>query len=336
MASRGPIALGLCATDITRALSFLNESTERLIQNGEWWGGSQVIRMCVSDGCITTPREVADILYLSVNGYNAPVQPQAYEFIDDWHGYLTEACSGTRDWLRVVDRSAKIGVCTFADVRGTNKRIRAYIDNPNDADKTITIQGYDSNPVWILTDDGDTEGETLTLVAQPAYAETTMDVSSITGVLKDVTKGAVRLYEYDTETESLRALAVYEPTETNPSYRRFFVDALANAGCQACQCTETDPSVKTVVAIVKLEFVPATKATDRLLISNLPALKHECMAVRYGEMDDTASKQLAQAEHLEAIRLLNKELRHYCGRDRTAIKVRTFTGLQRRLVGRLF
>ena len=76
--------------------------------------------------------------------------------------------------------------------------------------------------------------------------------------------------------------------------------------------------------MAKLEFIPVVVDTDYLLIGNLPALKAECMAVRYEESDNEKSIAMGELKHRQAIKFLNKELVHYVGRERPAVNYAPF------------
>jgi hypothetical protein len=89
--------------------------------------------------------------------------------------------------------------------------------------------------------------------------------------------------------------------------------------------------------MAKLEFIPATRDTDFLIIGNIPALIEECKSIRYSDMDTTAAPALAQAAHLRAIKLLNQELTHYLGQLNPAVNLAPFgtATLGRQMIGSL-
>ena len=87
----------------------------------------------------------------------------------------------------------------------------------------------------------------------------------------------------------------------------------------------------------KLAFIPVVADTDYLMIQSIPALKEECQAVRFSEMDDSLSAQQAKFRHDRAINLLNGQLRHQLGKERPAIGFAPFgtAHLQYQMVGSL-
>lgn len=61
-----------------------------------------------------------------------------------------------------------------------------------------------------------------------------------------------------------------------------------------------------------------------MVIGNIPALIEECKAIRYSDMDSPGAAQIGQLRHLDAIKLLNKEMTHYLGSLQPAINVAPF------------
>ena len=76
--------------------------------------------------------------------------------------------------------------------------------------------------------------------------------------------------------------------------------------------------------MVKLEFIPANRATDWLIIGNIPALIEEVQALRFGVQDLPTSMGWAQAHHAMAIKLLNQEIGHYMGTQKIAVNFAPF------------
>jgi hypothetical protein len=82
-----------------------------------------------------------------------------------------------------------------------------------------------------------------------------------------------------------------------------------------------------VTALAKLEFIPVVRATDFLLISNVPALRAECKSIKYSEQDSPQAIAMSKAEHDKAIKLLQNEQRHYFGSQTPAIS-QVLSGLE--------
>src|SRR5437660_4397393 len=88
-ASRTLAVLGVCASDLGTALSYLNEATQRLLMAPEvgdegWFGSYAKVAFNVDPNIpfITAPREVARLSALDVCRNPIRVQNQWFEFMD--------------------------------------------------------------------------------------------------------------------------------------------------------------------------------------------------------------------------------------------------------------
>jgi len=316
-ASRIPKWLGICADD-PRLVQWVNEATQRLLHRGLWWGTYASYRICIDNGCLTWPRQIAAIETMAVCGLPVQIRNEWFEYLQAGPGL--QVCdngncnSGLYGSCRnqMYDRGM---VVTFADIIGVNKKVKVYIDNANDASKKILIQGFDENGNWILTNNGATQGEEVTLAASPVT--TTNFFSSITGIQKEETLGNVRIYEYDTDLTTQRALGIYEPTETLPSYRRSFINGLV---FPASDDDDETCEQKTVTVMAKLEFIPVAVDQDYLIIGNINAIK---LAAKAMQLEENNQLEESTRNFAIAIDLLDKELDHYLGAQSATISVNT-------------
>lgn len=299
--------MNLSPTD-SRCLALCNEAQQRLIQNGEmFYGLFQRIQFCTDSGCLVLPRQIAAVESVALCDHPITVRNRWYEFLETGHGLRADGVCGDGGCgaNQLLDRGE---TCAFADLIGVDKTIKVYTDVTEATDAVITLLGYDENSIWIRTlVSGDwIDGEQVSLSGGPHTS--TKLFTSLTGVQKPITNGTVRLYEYDTTLTTQRAIAIYEPDETNPSYRKMFITGLDGSSCANCSGDDADTHQVTVMA--KLEFIPARQDTDWLLIGNLPALKDEIQSILKYE------NNLAEEGafwHAKAIGTLRSETRHYLG-----------------------
>lgn len=89
--------------------------------------------------------------------------------------------------------------------------------------------------------------------------------------------------------------------------------------------------------MAKLEFIPANRDTDFLIIGNIPALIEECKAIRYSDMDVPNAAMLEAKSHSKAIKYLNQELAHYLGKLQPAVNFAPFgtAKLEYQMIGRM-
>jgi hypothetical protein len=299
--------LGICPAD-ARFTGYVNRAQKALLDRGRWCGTIVREQLCVSNGCLTWPRHIATIEMVDVCKAPVPMHNQWWEFMGNSAGLQPSDCSCS---LRMVDRGMAV---TFADISGTNKKLRLYYTEATDIGKTILVQGYDENNVFIRTVIGGVMSDGFEMTLADPFVESTFTVSRITGIQKPLTDGLVRLFQVDSDSGDQLPLGVYEPTETKPWYRRSYLSNLPTA-CGSCGCSD-----KQVNVIVKLEYIPARVDTDYLIIPNLEAIRTMIQSMKKRE-DNLELESLALEK--AAIRELNHELRTHTG-DRISINVPIF------------
>jgi hypothetical protein len=316
--------LGICVSDVNSAADIVNEAQQRLLNDPlqpdeGWWGtwAKMAFNVTPSNPWFTAPRNVARITALDVCKHPTTLRNEWYEFLDFGSGLQPPNCCANSQCnsSAVYDRGTAV---TNLDIAPPNKKLRFYITEASDVNKRALVQGTDAAGNVVYTQDGfsQAQGEYVTFVNP--LATTTNEWLTITGIQKDITDGDIQVKEADTVTGDERLILTMEPGEKVARYRRYYFAGLPS-GC----CTTTTGQVQ-VVAMVKLEYIPVVADTDYLTIGNLTALKEECQAIRFGEMDNMNALQMAASHHAAAIRLLNGELDHYVGKQRVAITVPIF------------
>lgn len=256
-----------------------------------------------TSACITWPRQIESVVGFRICNSPGIIRSHWYEFMGEGPGGIPAEswCLGNT----LADRGMAVA---FDDICGEDKKIRVYCDLPTDVGKTILLQGLDDNRNWVLTSNGDVNGELVTLAMPWVDTTTVWAPGGLVGVQKQLTKGPVRLFELSTVTALQRPLAIYEPDEKLPEYRRSLVPGLADAGpcCNAPEgCTQA-----TVTVLAKLKFIPVRAETDYLLIGNTAALKDMCQAIKKRE-DNLIAESLAY--EASAVQVLEQELSNFHG-----------------------
>jgi hypothetical protein len=277
-------AVNLCDND-DRVLDYLNEAQERMLYRGKAKGTVQTYRFCVpSSGCIVWPREM---------------RTEWYEFAENGPGVISTDCDISKT---LIDRGE---TCAFDEVIGTGKQLAVYADLTEGAGKYINLQFYNEAGQWVTVEfNGERiDGEQIAIPSTAGtynYSTNTCKPGGLIRVKKDVTKGIIRLYEYDSATGVIRPLAYYQPDEEVPVYRRSLIPSLENAECEQTQ----------VVVIAKLRFIAARNDESFLMISNRAALRLGCQAVRKEEEEIYDESEVLWAK---AFQLLGEQVAHYTG-----------------------
>lgn len=309
--------IGVCESSTQVAL-FVNQAQERLLNRPDYPVGALVrYRICLGAGCITWPRQIRTIEAFAVCKTPGVIRSDWFEFIGwpNGNGLMDEdSMPGTT----LVDRETS---CAFDDVIATvalPKRIAVIAQNIADVGKTITLKFYDANGNKVYTSQNSVvqEGERLTLVAPggvfPAGSTITTNhvmTGGLYAVIKEVTQYPVRLYEVNDANVITRSLAMYEPSETNPIYRRSQIPGLTDMA--ACAGASIDCTTnKQVTALVKLQHVPVVVDNDPLVIGNLAALKLMVMSILREEQNRL---QEAMALAVMASKEIDGELASYLG-----------------------
>lgn len=318
--SLAPETLGFCQGDLARLSKYLNQAIQQLnaANSSGWWGGwaKMVFNVTRNDPFVTVPSIFARIAAADVCRMPVRVQNEWYEFLEAGIG-LREPCDGIRGCGAMEGYERGVWSTAY-DLTPTNQKLRVRITDARDIGKRILFQNAkDQNGNGIYTQDVNYPVIGFYLAFNQPFVDSSMIVSSFSSVQKDQTFGDVTLHQVDQTTGAEVLLARYTPDETSPQYRRYYFNRLPN-GC----CTLGEPTTPAQITVMaKYEFRPVSRPTDRLLISNIPALIDECNSIRHKMMDDPTAKALGIQEHKEAIKKLNDELKHYLGDDLPAINV---------------
>ena len=292
----------------------INEVIMHMLREANWKLTTRRVSLWECESVVTLPREFDKII--AVNYDNRPVRVfgQYYEFLEGGPGRIDKYANTTCSDL--VDLGSKY--CLMRDIpMNENWSLVAFSTEQEDTTETLTIKGVASYNNTVLLNgepyktmpinrwnDG-TEGliknlDTLNLSSD--------QYSSVTQIVKPVTKGYVSLYAIDTSlmaessntVPALYFLGKYHPDETVPQFRRYKImrantrynDLGASAG-------------NYIIAMVKMALIDAKHDNDILLIQDLAALKMGCMALAKLEADELGDYQKYMAV---AFNLLHKQL----------------------------
>lgn len=304
---------GKCA-DSTEFAQIINEATRRLLRRGDWVGTVTPIQVCSRRGCFVMPRYVQSIRNLALCGEPLPVGNLWYRFI------TAEGCRGFQlgsSWMHGTNISGALHAngqsCCYSDIYGDGWTVRAYPTTQDDVGKTVTIFGIDNGNQPLRTNNLNgtwSDGWTDALVAPFVTLGTIANspggtyVRRIDRVIKEVTQGQVLLYAYNATTGELVDLAVYDPGETSPTYTRYSLHVNMPDIAGGCSCSSCS-TVHSIVALVKLRFIPVKFDSDLVIIDNLDMLKEMVQSIKFREQGDL---QTALAFEASAVREGNREL----------------------------
>lgn len=298
--------LNLSSTD-PRWLQLLNEALEQLMTMGMWVGTWQRYRIATHDNQITWPRQFQTIQVVDICGIPTPVRNEWYEYLEQGPG-MWSACSDC-DTLKYIDRGN--GFVMFDDLR-VESYLRLYPQFAADVGKVVNIRGYDTNHQWVLTNNGATVGEDVTLALPYVDTVTAWMPQVFREVIKAETVGHVRAYSFAIDdvnwpgspgNVTLTAMAVWEPSETVPNYRRCVIPTLDDAGGCCTDASLVGSTAKPTVTVqAKLAFIPLSSDLDVLPLQNGPAIKLAMLALTRKERGDDAGARAAMYGVLDPVR----------------------------------
>lgn len=329
-----PKAVGLCAADTAAVFEYVNQAQRRLLYAKEMndegpWGTFAEVQFNASRSTpyVTMSREIARIEALTVCSRPVPLRNQFYEYLQFGNGRMPKVkpwCG----WPCFTQGFTRNNVPTFVDPTPTPNPflLKIFVTNPNDASSNLRVllQGNDASGDPIYTQDvGNNVVGQFVRFGFP-FALTPIEMTSISGVQKDVTQGAIQIFQSDPAGVLPDVLLLtMQPGETTASYRRYYLDHLPCWCCQP-QPPQSSPQPVTINAIVKLDLIPIVYDTDYTLIQNQEAIMLECQAIRMSKMDTPASIAKGRDYHMEAIRLLIGEATHFLGKNTIAVNFAPF------------
>jgi hypothetical protein len=243
------------------------------------------------------------------------IKNQWYEFMEFGTG-LRPNCRDVCGISKAFERGEwSTTVVTNKDLVPPNKKIRLYPADPVDmsSGKRVLLQGLDANGVAVYSQDGLTRVDGVFYELAGPFVESDREFTKLTGIQKDQTQGPVHIFSVDTITGEETLLVILEASEEVACYRRLYLGGLPSSCC--------GKSTIQVVAMVKLEYIPAIVPTDYLLIQSLPALIEEAQSLRYEGIDSPVAKQMAAMHHGMALKYLFGQLDLYVGKERVSISL---------------
>lgn len=309
---------GLCPTD-PRVTYNINKAIERLLPRLNPDKTIARYQFDIVNNVITMPRMVKTVLgasttYPSCTGSTScgPGCTSILSVKSMWYEMMPGGPVGWLPCATNVLMDLGSGFSTFADPSAaTPMSLRLYADIPQAVDEGfIVINGIDinGNTPFSYINSQYIPGQTLEIPMQGTpngYTDTPQQFQQIYSITKPVTQGRLRLYGVD-PSGNQTPLAVWEPDEVNPDYRRYLVTWVGPAM----------PSILTVLC--KLRFVYQSSPYADLLITNIGALELALMAMKY---EKAGSFDQATAAWKSAFEILDADTRDYDGEQNKTIQL---------------
>lgn len=237
-------------------LPALNEISQRIINSGQWKNMYGQVDYQQTTGYITLPRQWESIIGVTYVNNPGEVFSQMTEFMTSGPGYFDQTDINLRD---IIDQ----GDCCTQVFQTDGGFPQFTISNPADAGVVVRVYGYYTDGSGPVYDSSGVEGFDVTL-ANPTVT-TSVDMF-VTQIVKPATTGYVTMNVVVNGTPTL--LSIYQPSETNPIYRRYKVGTI----------TPRDDNKPVLRCKVKRRFVKMVAETDLVWPDNISALKFALIA----------------------------------------------------------
>jgi hypothetical protein len=267
-------------------------ATEQLLNRGNWRGTNRKTAFAVYDNQFTLPRGLVTAKSAMVQGEDSPTYVCSYPIRNEWYEFIPGGegliVNAPTDVCAFQDRGD--GFVTFRDLPSAGT-LKIY-NSTTESAGSFHVRGLvDGQKLYTGTGASRIEGVNI---AMPTTASTstlgahTFDAgASLYSIVKPVTNGVITLYHVaDDDTETL--IGRFEPGETLPSYRRYYVPRRADDNGQ-------------VVAMCKAKHYDVVSDNDEIFPGNINALEYALLALNYRRKDEGDREDMNFAKALKEL-----------------------------------
>ena len=195
---------GTCSDD--RAYKAVNQARRLLWNKRAWTTQEEYVQICCVNDCFTLPARYEQIKLAWIGNDTASLA-------DEWF-------NATNAFALHADHSCHRGII---EVGGLHVLFRDYTTHPYQIG--IVAEDVDDAGVELMfevQDQYDTYHK-VNLFAQPSpnFSKSDLLIKGVRAVTKPVTKGRIRVYAYDMELQARTLIAIYQPNDAHPTFRRF-------------------------------------------------------------------------------------------------------------------
>lgn len=261
---------------------------------------------------ITLPRNVLSLL-ASAYGASTPGQPPAYNvrfsnmpIQGPWHEFANGGYGvGDQVWGRgMLDWGD--GWTTFQEFPNAEPSyLRVVRATTETSPCNVLFRGVDQNDNEIYSGTGASMIQGITLDVSTALQTQTTQVfgRAPSLVQKPVTNGPLQLYSVGINSGTVTLIAIYDPGDKSPGFRRYKLGGLNIGPNQPVPFT-------TLHAMVKRRFVPAVSLSDEVIPGNTVAIEKGLQGRRYDLQGDWKD---ANEYWADAFAILNAEVSEFRG-----------------------
>ena len=195
---------GTCSYE--RGVKAVNQARRLLWNKRAWTSQEEYVQICCVNDCFTLPARYEQIKLAWIGNESASLA-------DEWF-------NATNAFALHADHSCHRGI---TEVGGLHVLFRDYTTRAYQ----IGVMAEEAEDIGIelmfeAQDQYDTYHKVkVTTANPPTLAKSDLFVKGIRSVTKPVTKGRIRVYAYDAYYEAKTLIAIYQPNDAHPTFRRF-------------------------------------------------------------------------------------------------------------------
>lgn len=207
------LVTGFC--DEAKIFRWITDAIQLVANKADFEGWVAYIDLCVSDRCVTLPREVETVLGVNIGGKPTLGRNQLFNYHLNGPGDCQEAVA-----YSYQDRGF---YPTYRDIV-TPAQLVAFVEKEEDEGSSLRVYGYDAAnlPIRQNVNGQWQDGWLIPTIFGYSVPDTDMpQFARVTRIRKEDTAGSIRLSTVDAGSGGTGALlGVYESDEREPWYRR--------------------------------------------------------------------------------------------------------------------
>jgi len=195
---------GTCS--IERAKKAVNEARRLLWEKREWNTTGEYVCICCVDRCFTLPNRYSQFRLAWIGNNSASLADEWFNATNAYALHERNSCHRL-----IVEAGGRHVV--FRDYKTAPYQIAVVIENAADVGKEFVFETQDQYSTY--------RNLAVTAVAPPNMALSLERIVAIRSVTKPRTEGRVRVYAWNPDNGQKLLIAVYQPQDINPTFRRF-------------------------------------------------------------------------------------------------------------------
>lgn len=203
---------GVCSPE--RAIKAINQARRLLYNKREWNSTSEYVEICCVDNCFTLPNRYEQIKLAWLNGNPVSLADEWFRSTQ-WSNLYNRGNSCHRLITEIGGRHV-----IYQDYTTAPYQIAVMVEDPLDVGITLTFEAQDEYSTY--------HNAKVVTEYPPQRGLSEGRFKGIRAVAKPKTKGRVRVYAYNPDSNSSLLLAIYHPNDVNPTFRRFQVPKSCN------------------------------------------------------------------------------------------------------------